>query len=121
MRLRQVAGDVAVAGHVGLAFAVPKCAVGFGAGIALGTAVPEPSLWEQTRKTTEGNSKGVAPFAGKQMPSNIRRQRRRLCGWGRRSRVSQAMKDASSDLPIASFSIGLKTQALSTCFGVQGQ
>ena len=35
-----LAGDVAIAGHVGLAFAVPKRAVGFWAGVALGAAVP---------------------------------------------------------------------------------
>ena len=71
------AGDAAVVGHVGLAFAVPEGAVGFRACVALGAAVPEPSLWEQTRKTTEGSPEGVAPFAGTQMPSTIHRRRRR--------------------------------------------
>ena len=77
----KLAGDVAVAGHVGLAFPVPEGAVGFRAGVALGAAVPEPSLWEQPRKTTEGSPKGVAPFAGKQMPSTIRRRKRRPSVW----------------------------------------
>ena len=36
----------AVAGHVGLAFAVPEGAVGFRAGVALGTAVPEATVDE---------------------------------------------------------------------------
>ena len=77
----ELTGDVAVAGHVGLAFAVPEGAVGFRAGVTLRAAVPEPSLWEQTRKTTEGSPKGVAPFVGKQMPSTIRRRRQRLFHW----------------------------------------
>ena len=42
----ELAGDAAVAGHVGLAFAVPKCAVGFWAGVAFGAAVPEASVDE---------------------------------------------------------------------------
>ena len=42
----KLAGDVAVAGHVGLAFAVPEDAVGFRAGVALGAAVPEASVDE---------------------------------------------------------------------------
>ena len=36
----ELAGDAAVAGHVGLAFAVPEGAVGFGTRVALGAAVP---------------------------------------------------------------------------------
>jgi hypothetical protein len=36
----ELAGDAAVAGHVGLAFAVPKGAVGFRSGVALGAAMP---------------------------------------------------------------------------------
>ena len=70
--------------------------VGFRAGVALRAAVPEPSLWEQTRKTTEGSPKGVAPFAGKQMPSNIRRQRRRSSASGTQSRACRAKEDAFS-------------------------
>jgi len=92
----ELAGDAAVAGHVGLAFAVPELSVGPRAGVTLGAAVPEPSLWEQTRKTTEGGPKGVAPFAGMQMPSNIRRRRRRLFAWGRQSRAFLAKADAFS-------------------------
>ena len=42
----ELAGDAAVAGHVGLAFAVPEGAVGFGTGVALGAAVPEASVDE---------------------------------------------------------------------------
>ncbi len=42
----QVAIHASVAGHVGLAFTVPKCAVGFRAGVALGAAVPEASVDE---------------------------------------------------------------------------
>jgi hypothetical protein len=42
----ELAGDAAVAGHVGLAFAVPEGAVGFRAGVALGAAVPEASVDE---------------------------------------------------------------------------
>jgi hypothetical protein len=33
----------------------------------------EPRLWEEPRKTTEGSPRGVAPSAGRQMPSNGRR------------------------------------------------
>ncbi len=40
----ELARDAAVAGHVGLAFAVPKGAVGFRTGVALGAAVPEASV-----------------------------------------------------------------------------
>jgi hypothetical protein len=42
----ELAGDAAIAGHVGLPFAVPEGAVGFGAGVALGAAVPEASIDE---------------------------------------------------------------------------
>jgi len=40
----ELAGHASVAGHVFLAFAVPECAVGFRAGVAPWTSVPEPSL-----------------------------------------------------------------------------
>ncbi len=40
----KLTGDAFVASHVGLAFAVPKGAVGFRAGVALGAAVPETSV-----------------------------------------------------------------------------
>ncbi len=36
----EMPGYAAVAGHVGLAFAVPEGAVGFRSGVALGAAVP---------------------------------------------------------------------------------
>ena len=36
----ELAGDAAVAGHAGLAFAVPEGAVGVRAGVALGADVP---------------------------------------------------------------------------------
>jgi len=78
----KLTSDAFIAGHVVLPFFIPEGAVGFGPGVALGAAVPEPSLWEQTRKTTEGSPKGVAPFAGKQMPSTIRRRRWRPSAWG---------------------------------------
>ena len=39
----ELAGYVAVAGHVGLAFAVPEGAVGFRSGGALGVVVPAAS------------------------------------------------------------------------------
>ncbi len=42
----ELASDAFIAGHVLFAFTVPKCAVGFGAGIALGAAVPETSVDE---------------------------------------------------------------------------
>ena len=42
----KLAGDVAIAGYVGLAFAIPEGAVGFRAGVALRTAVPETSVDE---------------------------------------------------------------------------
>ena len=42
----ELAIDALIAGHVGLAFAVPEGAVGFGAGVALGAAVPEASVDE---------------------------------------------------------------------------
>jgi len=71
----ELAVDALIAGQIVLALLVPEFPVGFRAGVALGAVVPEPSLWEQKRKTTEVSSKGVAPFAGKQMPSNIRRRR----------------------------------------------
>ena len=70
----QVRGEIFRVKHANLS--VPESAIGFRAGVARRAAVPEPSLWEQTRKTTEGSPEGVAPFAGKQMPSNSRRQRR---------------------------------------------
>jgi len=73
----ELAGDAAVVRHVVFALFVPELSVCFGPLVAFGAAVPEPSLWEQTRKTTEGSPKGVAPFAGMQMPSNIRRRSRR--------------------------------------------
>ena len=93
----ELAGDAAVAGYVFFAFTVPELPVGFRAGVALGAAVPEPSLWEQPRKTTEGSPKGVAPFAGKQMPSTIRRRRRQPCVWGTQSRAFRVEEDASSN------------------------
>ena len=77
----ELAGDTLVARHVVGVLFVPELSVGFRAGVALRTAVPEPSLWEQTRKTTEGSPKGVAPFAGKQMPSNIHRRRPPPSSW----------------------------------------
>jgi hypothetical protein len=77
----ELAIDALIAGHVALALFIPEGAVGFRAGVALGAAVPEPSLWEQTRETTEGSPKGVATFAGKQMPSTIRRRRWRPSVW----------------------------------------
>ena len=40
----ELAGDVAVAGHVGLAFAVSEGAVGFRAGVALAAATPTASV-----------------------------------------------------------------------------
>lgn len=40
----ELAGDAAVAGRVVFAFAVPELPVGFGAGVALGAAVPEASV-----------------------------------------------------------------------------
>jgi len=42
----ELAVDAAVSGRVGLAFAVPKGAVGFRSGVALGAAVPETSVDE---------------------------------------------------------------------------
>ena len=39
----------------------------------LGDGSWEPRLWEEPRKTTEGSPRGVAPSAGRQMPSNGRR------------------------------------------------
>ncbi len=42
----ELAGDAFVAGHVLFAFAVPECTVGFRAGVALGTTVPETSIDE---------------------------------------------------------------------------
>jgi len=72
---------------------IPKLPVGFRTRVALGAAVPEPSLWEQTRRTTEGSPKGVAPFAGKQMPSNIRRRRRRPFPWGTQRRAFRAKEN----------------------------
>ena len=63
------AGDVAVAGHVGLAFAVPKCAVGFWAGVALGTSVPETAVDEDGDFVT---GKGKVGLSGqRKMPSPI--------------------------------------------------
>jgi hypothetical protein len=44
--LPELAGDAAVAGHVVFALAVPEGAVGFGAGVALGAAVPKTSVDE---------------------------------------------------------------------------
>ena len=75
--LAELAINTFIAGHVVFAFAVPDGAVGFRAGVMVRATVPEPSLWEQTRKTNEGSPKGVAPFAGKQMPSTTRRRGRR--------------------------------------------
>ena len=40
---QELAGDEAVAGYVGLAFAVPEGAVGFGTRVTLGAAVPTAS------------------------------------------------------------------------------
>jgi hypothetical protein len=54
----EFAVDPFIARHVLFAFAVTESSVGFRAGVALGATVPEPSLWEQTRKTTEGSPKG---------------------------------------------------------------
>ena len=73
----ELVSDAFIAGHVVLKLFIPESSVGFWAGVALGAAVPEPSLWEQTRKTTKGSPKGVAPFAGKQMPSTTHRRRLR--------------------------------------------
>ena len=42
----ELAGNTAVAGHVGLAFPVPEGAAGFRAGVAFGAAVPEASVDE---------------------------------------------------------------------------
>ncbi len=42
----ELALDALIAGHVLLAFTVPKCAVGFGAGVALWAAVPEAAVDE---------------------------------------------------------------------------
>ena len=42
----ELAGDAAVVGYVGLAFAVPEGAVGFRAGGALAAAVPKASVDE---------------------------------------------------------------------------
>ena len=52
----KLAGDVAVAGHVGLAFAVPESAVGFRAGVALGAAVPKAAV-HKDRDLLLGESK----------------------------------------------------------------
>ena len=40
----ELASNALIAGHVVFAFAVPEGAVGFGAGVALGAAVPEASV-----------------------------------------------------------------------------
>jgi hypothetical protein len=90
----ELAGNALVAGQVVLALLVPEFPVGFRAGVAFWAAVPEPSLWKKTRKTTEGSPKGVAPFAGKQMPSNIRQRARHTSLWGERNRAFQAEKNA---------------------------
>ncbi len=42
----ELAGDAFIAGNVVCAFFIPKCAVGFGAGVAPGAAVPETSVDE---------------------------------------------------------------------------
>ena len=42
----QLPVDALVAGHVFFAFAVPECTVGFGARVALGTAVPKTPVNE---------------------------------------------------------------------------
>jgi hypothetical protein len=42
--LAELAIYTSFAGHVGLALFIPELAVGFRAGVALVTAVPEPSL-----------------------------------------------------------------------------
>jgi hypothetical protein len=40
----ELAGDALIAGHVVCSFFIPKCAVGFWAGVALGAAVPKTSV-----------------------------------------------------------------------------
>jgi len=42
----ELAGNAFVAGHVFFAFTVPELSVGFGAGVALGAAVPKTTVDE---------------------------------------------------------------------------
>lgn len=86
----ELAGDAAVAGHVGHAFAVPESAVGFRAGVALGAAVPEPSLWDR-----HGRLPKVAPK-----------------GWHRLqgSKCRQPSVDEDGDLLFGNGKVGLSRQ-----------
>ena len=63
----ELAGDAFIAGHVVLPLFIPESAVGFGAGVALGAAVPEASVDKDGNRVL--GKREVSLSGQRQMPS----------------------------------------------------